>query len=55
MEKKNCLHLGNGEQITKSECEKLKKEFADDVLNSWDEFESSLTDTQRKQLIAERW
>ena len=42
MQKKNCLHLGNGEQITKSECEKLKKEneidresIMEDVVLEW--------------------
>lgn len=47
------LQLGNGEWISKAECEALKEEFAADVLNGWDEFEQSLTDEQRKQLHAE--
>ena len=51
--KKYFVQLGNGKQISKSECETLKKSFADDVLNHWDEFEQSLTNKQRKQLIAE--
>ena len=45
--------LGNGERISKAECERLKKQFVDDVLSDWDEFEQSLTDEQRKQLHAE--
>ena len=47
------IQLGNGKQISKAECETLKKSFADDVLNHWDEFEQTLTDNQKKQIIAE--
>lgn len=47
------LQLGNGEWISKVECEALKEKFTTDVLNDWDEFEQSLTDEQRKQLHAE--
>lgn len=47
------LQLGNGEWISKAECERLKKQFADDVLSDWDEFEQSLTDEQRKRINAE--
>ena len=50
---KRFLQLGNGKWINKAECEKLKKELADDVLKHWDEFEQSLSDKQRKQIIAE--
>lgn len=53
MKTKNFLQLGNGEKISKAECEELKEKFADDVLSNWDEFEQSLTDKQRKQIIAE--
>lgn len=47
------LQLGNGQRISKAECETLKRNFADDVLSNWGEFESSLTDSQRKQINAE--
>lgn len=50
---KTFLQLGNGEQISRAECERLKTEFAMDVLNHWEEFEQSLTDEQRKQTTAE--
>lgn len=53
MTTKNFLQLGNGERISKAECEALKQNFADDVLNNWDEFEKTLTDDQRRQLNAE--
>lgn len=53
MATKSFLQLGNGEQISKAECEALKKEFADSVLSNWDEFEQSLTAEQRKQIHAE--
>lgn len=53
MATKNYLQLGNGERISKAECEVLKEKFADDVLSHWGEFENSLTERQRKQLNAE--
>ena len=34
---KNYLQLGNGEWISKEECEKLKQDFVDSVLEDFDE------------------
>lgn len=31
MTTKNYVQLGNGQRISKTECERLKKRFADDV------------------------
>ena len=53
MSKEKFLQLGTGEWISKAECEALKKNFADDVLAHWDEFEQSLTEEQRKRIVAE--
>lgn len=53
METKKFLQLGKGEWISKTECEAIKQQFVADVLNGWDEFEQSLTENQRKQIIAE--
>ena len=47
------LQLGNGEWISKADCEALKKQFAADVLNGWGEFEQTLTDEQKRQINAE--
>ena len=53
MKSENYLQLGTGELISKEKCEELKKNFADNVLLHWDEFEKSFTDNDRFILIGE--
>lgn len=39
MSSEKFLQLANGEWISREECEALKAEFVEDVLNNWEEFE----------------